>query len=83
VGDIVGDIKKFATDFRTCSFKHFCRLLNVPAHVLARSSEARLCNIYVNVIPDAIKNELCNDVAYSIKCQHSLKKKHSSKIFIG
>jgi hypothetical protein len=44
-------------------FKHFGRLLDVPAHVPARSSEVKVCNIYVNVIPDAIRDELCNDVA--------------------
>jgi hypothetical protein len=43
---VVSDIKKLATEFLTCSFKHSGRLLNVPAHVLACSSEPKLCNIY-------------------------------------
>jgi hypothetical protein len=63
VGAIVNDIKKLATDFKSCSFKHYGRLLNVPTHVLARSSEAEICNIYANVIPDAIRDELCIDDA--------------------
>ena len=68
-------IKKLATEFTSISFKHYGRHLNVAAHVLARISEPKLCNIYVDVIPeDSIRDVVCNDVQYSIECQHSLQK---------
>jgi ribonuclease HI len=63
VGAVVSDIKKLATEFLSCSFKHYGRLLNIPAHTLARSSELNFCKFYVDVIPDSIREELCNDVS--------------------
>ena len=61
VGSVVSDIKKLATGFSTCSFKHCGRTLNVAAHTLARNSEANSCNISLNVIPECIRVVLCND----------------------
>jgi ribonuclease HI len=62
VGSVVSDIKKLASEFLACSFKHYGHHLNVAAHVLARSSEPNLCNIFIDVIPDSIRDVLCNDV---------------------
>jgi hypothetical protein len=61
---VVSDVKKLATDSMSCSFKHYGRNLNVAAHVLAWSSEPNSCTkFFVDVIPDSIRDVLCNDVA--------------------
>jgi hypothetical protein len=39
VGTVVGDIRRFATMFSLCSFKHVNRLCNSVAHILARCFE--------------------------------------------
>jgi ribonuclease HI len=62
LGTVIADIKSLASDFESCTFKFARRELNVVAHKLARSAEALVCNISVGVIPDYIREELCNDV---------------------
>jgi hypothetical protein len=62
VGTVVGDIKRFATMFSLCSFKHVNRLCNGDAHILARCFEPSLCKLFVYVIPEMIRAELYNDV---------------------
>jgi hypothetical protein len=52
VGTVVGDIKRFATMFSLCSFKH----------ILARCFDPSLCKLFVDVIPEMIRSKLCNDV---------------------
>jgi hypothetical protein len=52
VGTMVGDIKRLASGFTRCSFKHVHRSLNVAAHVLARSYELSFCKIFIGVIPE-------------------------------
>jgi hypothetical protein len=62
VGSVVGDIRSLASEFAICSFKHVGRKLNVAAHTLARCSEPSTCNLSFDVIPDCIREVLCNDV---------------------
>ena len=62
VGSVVGDIKRLASEFDICSFKHVVRSSNGAAHVLARSSLLSSCNFYFDVVPDCIRAELCTDV---------------------
>jgi ribonuclease HI len=62
VGSVVGDIKKLAAEFSTCIFKHSSRRANVAAHLLARRSEASVCNLSFDVVPEYIREVLCNDV---------------------
>jgi hypothetical protein len=62
-GSVIGDIKSLATDFETCSFRFSSRNSNVVAHKLARSAKSLVSNISVGVIPELIREELCNDVS--------------------
>ncbi|KAI4995184.1 hypothetical protein ZWY2020_035087 [Hordeum vulgare] len=62
VGSVVGDIKRLASEFDICSFKHVGRSSNVMAHVLARRSMLSSCNFYFDVVPECLREELCNDV---------------------
>ena len=62
VGSVVGDIKRLATEFTVCSFKHIGWKLNVAAHLLARSSKLNFCNFYFDCVPECIREELCTDV---------------------
>jgi ribonuclease HI len=62
-GSVIGDIKSLATDFESCSFSFSSRNSNVVAHKLARSAESSVCSISVGVIPELIREELCNDVS--------------------
>jgi hypothetical protein len=62
VGSLVGDIKRLASEFSDCSFKHVGRKLNGAEHILARSSELSKCNLSFDVIPDCIRDVLCSDV---------------------
>jgi hypothetical protein len=62
LGIIVGDIKSLKTDFESCLFRFSSRKTNVVAHKLARFAEPLVCNISVSVIPEFIREELCNDV---------------------
>ena len=62
VGVLVSDIKRLATGFQSGLFKHYERTINVVAHVLALNFESLVCNISVDVIPDCIREVLCNGV---------------------
>jgi hypothetical protein len=62
-GSVIGDIKSLATDFESCFFSFYSRTSNVIAHKLTRSIESSVCNISVGVIPELIREELCNDVS--------------------
>jgi hypothetical protein len=61
VGTVVADIKKIAASFLVCSFTHVKRQFNVPAHILARSCEQSVSQVYRGVIPVCIQESLCND----------------------
>jgi ribonuclease HI len=61
LGTVIGDIKALKTDFQSCLFRFSSRKTNVVAHKLARSSEPLVCKISVAVIPELIREELCND----------------------
>jgi hypothetical protein len=61
-GAVISDIKTLVADFESCIVKFASRNLNVVAHKLARSAEPSFCNISVSVIPELIRDELCNDV---------------------
>jgi hypothetical protein len=50
-------------DFESCLFKFSNRKTNLVAHKLARSVESCSCTVSVGVIPEIIRDELCNDVA--------------------
>jgi hypothetical protein len=63
LGTVIDDIKILATDFESCSFSFSSRKTNVVAHKLARCSEPLVCNISIGVIPEFIRDELCNDVS--------------------
>uniref|UniRef100_A0ACD5ZYS9 Uncharacterized protein n=1 Tax=Avena sativa TaxID=4498 RepID=A0ACD5ZYS9_AVESA len=63
LGTVVGDIKALKMDFQSCLFRFSSRKTNVVAHKLARSSEPLVCKFSVDVIPEFIREELCNDVA--------------------
>jgi ribonuclease HI len=63
LGTVVGDIKTLKTDFESCLFRFSSRSTNVVAHKLARMSEPLVCNFSVDVIPEFIREALCNDVA--------------------
>jgi hypothetical protein len=60
---VVGDIKRLAVGFPSCSFKHVNRLCNSATHNLACSFEPSLCKLFVDVIPVCIRAGLCNDDA--------------------
>jgi hypothetical protein len=62
LGAVIRDIKTLVADFESCIVKFASRNLNVVAHKLARSAEPSFCNISVSVIPELIRDELCNDV---------------------
>jgi hypothetical protein len=62
LGSVVCDIKSLKTDFESCLFRFSSRKTNVVAHKLARFAEPLVCNISVSVIPEFIREELCNDV---------------------
>jgi hypothetical protein len=62
LGTVIGDIKTLATDFESRSFNFSGHKTNVVAHTLARCAESLVCNIFVGVVPELIRKELCNDV---------------------
>jgi hypothetical protein len=64
-----------ARDFESCSFIFSSRKTNVVAHKLARCAESSICSISVGVVPELIREELCNDVFWSIKRYILSKKK--------
>ncbi|XP_051212022.1 uncharacterized protein [Lolium perenne] len=61
-GSMVGDIKWLASGFLSCSFMYVSRLCNVAAHKLARSKEPSVCKLYLDEIPDFVRDELVSDV---------------------
>jgi ribonuclease HI len=63
VGTVIADIKLLAQDFESCSFTFSSRKTNVVAHKLARCAESSICSISVGVVPELIREELCNDVS--------------------
>jgi hypothetical protein len=56
VGTVVSDILRLASEFTTCTFRHVGRRLNAAARTLARSSEPSCFNIFVDVVPDSIRD---------------------------
>jgi ribonuclease HI len=62
VRTVVADIKLLARDFESCSFIFSSCKTNVVAHKLARCAESSICSISVGVVPELIREELCNDV---------------------
>jgi hypothetical protein len=62
VGTVISYIKALARGFETSSFKFASRNLNVVAHRLARSSLLSVCSILVVIVPDSIRDVLCNDL---------------------
>jgi hypothetical protein len=60
---LVADIKLLAQDFESCSFIFSSRKTNVVAHKLARCAEPSICSISVGVVPELIREELCNNVS--------------------
>jgi hypothetical protein len=50
VGAVVADIKKLAIEFANISFKRVGRELNIPAHLLAHSSEHNIYKLSISVI---------------------------------
>lgn len=62
VGTVVGDIRKLASGFLSCSFMYVSRLCNVAAHKLARSKEPSVCKLYTDEIPDFVRDEPVFDV---------------------
>jgi hypothetical protein len=62
-GSVIGDIKSLATDFESRSFSFSSHRSNVVEHKLAHSAEPSVCNISIGVIPELIREELCNDVS--------------------
>ena len=63
LGAVISDVKTLSTDFESCCFRFSSRTLNVVAHKLARSAEPFSCIIYVDVVPELIREELCFDVS--------------------
>jgi hypothetical protein len=57
----VGDILCLASEFTICTFRHVGPRLNVAPHTLARFGEPSCFNIFVDVIPDSIR-DILNDV---------------------
>jgi hypothetical protein len=62
VGALVTDIKTLAVGFNKYSFKHYGHKINVAAHILAHNCENSVCNFSFDVIPECIREILCNDV---------------------
>jgi hypothetical protein len=62
VGALVTDIKTLAVGFNKYSFKHYGHKINVAAHILAHNCENSVCNFSFDVIPECIREVLCNDV---------------------
>ena len=62
-GAIVHDIKKKATTFVSCSFKHVSRSCNEAAHILAKSADHVQVDssCWFNAYPDEIRNIICNE----------------------
>jgi hypothetical protein len=60
-GAIVHDIKKKATMFASCTFKHVSRSCNEAAHILAKSAEHAASSCWFNVCPDEIRAIICNE----------------------
>lgn len=65
LGSVIADIKSLVVDLHSCIFKHVHLDLNVAAHLLACNSEHSVCNFSVDVIPECIREVLCNDVPYN------------------
>jgi ribonuclease HI len=60
-GTVIRDIKKLAKTFRSCSFHHVNRVINVAAHSLAKLSESLIYSVWRGVTPDCIREIICND----------------------
>jgi hypothetical protein len=61
-GPVIHDIRKLADFFTSCFFRHVYRSINVVAHSLAKSSEFSVCHVWRGVIPDCIREIICNDL---------------------
>jgi hypothetical protein len=59
---MIHDIRNISNTFTSCSFRHVNRALNVAAHCLAKLSESVICTVWHGVIPDYIREKLCNDI---------------------
>jgi hypothetical protein len=81
VGVVVDDIETSMTDFESGLFKFSGRKSNEVEDKLARSVEPSLnCNLWVGVIPELIRDGLCNDVSLSMKCYILAPKKQALQI---
>jgi ribonuclease HI len=59
---MIHDIRNISNTFTSCSFRHVNRALNVAAHCLAKLSESVICTVWHGVVPDYIREKLCNDI---------------------
>jgi hypothetical protein len=62
VGVVIRDIKDLANNFSDISFRHVRRQCNGQAHILGRSAERFIFTIFINFVPDCIRQTLCNDL---------------------
>jgi hypothetical protein len=79
VGVVVEDIKTFATSLSSVTFCHISRRCNNSAHTMARRAEFVGSCLFRVFAPECIRDKLCFDVIWSIKCWILKKKKR----FIG
>jgi hypothetical protein len=61
VGAVVADIKFLAATFSSVCFRHVRRLVNVAAHILARSCEFAVSSVTSYSAPECIRQTLCID----------------------
>jgi hypothetical protein len=61
-GSVIEDIKTSSKYFISCYFRHVVRVLNVPAHQLARGCSSLANSVWRGVPPDCIREALCNDL---------------------
>jgi hypothetical protein len=61
-GPVIHDIRNISKTFTSCSFHHVNRALNVVAYCLAKLSESIICSVWCGVVPDCIRETLCNGI---------------------
>jgi hypothetical protein len=79
VGVVVKDIKTLAASLSYVKFQHVRRTCNSSAHTLARRVELSGSCLFRVIVPECIRDKLCIDYIWSIKCWISLKNDESSK----
>jgi ribonuclease HI len=62
IGPVIQDIRNAAASFLSCYFRHVGRGLNYAANYLAKSSFSSVCSVWRGVVPDCIRETLCNDL---------------------